>query len=352
MESIREELGNQTYQFEPDRVARMLSPKLIRPRQDGKYASHPSLNDFDCLIDEPTVTTAMQKLPKLEFTDWNSLQSGDHTPMAAFLTRSVEEGDKVYDAIHQNLPKNSRFTVVERTKRLLPQLCFIKYGKETGDEIPDSYFPQPDIVGVVDGSETMMQNIDDVSCWWRLKPADITDTSSLHNYQIMIPVCIRDDWRDVALHSGTYARCMLAASPLRNFSLVIGVNYKAQTLRFLIFHRGGLSACEEIKLNSSDCGAFQKLLLSVLLWQSVEDAGIPTFTDGENFVFPESLGLNGTWKIKRVPREPSSMCGRGTYVVVVESPKNDTDEPMDTRNELERHGRLAGGMDEGSHIPA
>lgn len=87
------------YEFEPDIVARMLSPKLLR--KDVKSSKYPALGDYECLIDEPTVQHAMQQLPNLEYTDWDPSEALDYTSMATFLTECIEECDNIYDVIYQ-----------------------------------------------------------------------------------------------------------------------------------------------------------------------------------------------------------------------------------------------------------
>lgn len=62
-----------TYEFEPDIVAQMLSPKL--PRKAVELDERPTLEDFECLVDEPTVhcvQNEMQQLPDLEYDGWHT----------------------------------------------------------------------------------------------------------------------------------------------------------------------------------------------------------------------------------------------------------------------------------------
>jgi hypothetical protein len=221
LDLVAAEIDDQTYQFPPDEVARMLSPKRLK---DGLSSPQPLLKDFDCLIDETVVKDAMKQVPELKAVsddnpgwDTNS-ERRNYESIAKFLNTCVQECDKVYDAIHQKLAlqKDPRFKVVARTKRWLPGLRFAKYDKVTGDGIDNASALKPDFVGVDD---VEVPNEEDFLCWWSLPSPEIAETGKgkkrkdIPNFEIAVPGEVKGDWKEMVQQAGTYARGLFAASP-------------------------------------------------------------------------------------------------------------------------------------------
>ena len=128
--------------------------------------------------------------------------------------------------------------------------------------------------------------------------------------EVGIPTEVKDSWSRIVTQAGTYARALVSAMPLRLFSLVIGVNHKTHTLRFLIYHRGGLTASHDIDLDEEKGRRdVQRILFSILLWQTPDDAGFPAFTNGLATV---------------IPSEPLTPSGPSEASTALELPKGNT----------------------------
>ncbi|KAI0754526.1 hypothetical protein C8Q80DRAFT_373116 [Daedaleopsis nitida] len=136
--------------------------------------------------------------------------------------------------------------------------------------------------------------------------------------KITVAALAKGGWGGIVPLAERYARMQFDAAPLRLFSLVIGVNCKTHTLRFLIFHRGGLTASREIELDEQEgrCAA-QQVLSSILLWQKAKDA-VPSFTNGVEWVIPSDDPARPIHvDADEVLFQSSSVRGRGTVVLRV-----------------------------------
>ena len=75
--------------------------------------------------------------------------------------------------------------------------------------------------------------------------------------------------------AATYARCLFNASPPRQFAVVLGFRHSRAELRFLLFHRRGLTGSHPLSVNTeSGQEEMLRILLSILNWRFVEDASI------------------------------------------------------------------------------
>ena len=107
------------------------------------------------------------------------------------------------------------------------------------------------------------------------------------HHRINLPVEVKDDWKDIVAQAATYARCMFGASPLRTFALVLAFNHSTNTLRFLVFHRGGLTASDEC--NTAEPGGLEgiaRLFLTLALWRTAEEAGAVGCCNDETYLLP------------------------------------------------------------------
>ncbi|RPD72119.1 hypothetical protein L226DRAFT_162611 [Lentinus tigrinus ALCF2SS1-7] len=135
--------------------------------------------------------------------------------------------------------------------------------------------------------------------------------------EIRIPVEVDNNWHGILKRAWTYALAQVSAAPLRLFSLVIGVNHKTRRLRFLIYHRGGLTASHEIDLHQARGRRdVQRVMFSILLWQNSEDAGLPSFTNGFESLIPSKDTTSPVRVVTdKVLFHSLSVRGRGTLVV-------------------------------------
>ncbi|KAH7097608.1 hypothetical protein BKA62DRAFT_419356 [Auriculariales sp. MPI-PUGE-AT-0066] len=132
---------------------------------------------------------------------------------------------------------------------------------------------------------------------------------------------------------GTYARACFYASPLRRFVVCLGINHVERTFSIFVFHAGGVAVSTPIDLEEGQ-EELVRFLLSVLLWRTVDDAGI--VSDGIHYTLPSPIP--GTAPIEldnlQLLHRRVDLCGRRTYVARVGS-------NVDGSNNNERGRRTA-----------
>ena len=117
----------------------------------------------------------------------------------------------------------------------------------------------------------------DGGLYWR-RPAS-------NGHELLIPVEVKKGWKDLVCQAGTYARCLFMASPLRKFVLVLGYEYDTQEIRILVFHHGGLTSSQALKLNANGIKDLH-IFLAILSWKTVVDAGLPLWCNDSNMISP------------------------------------------------------------------
>ncbi|KAG6852183.1 hypothetical protein C0991_002308, partial [Blastosporella zonata] len=178
----------------------------------------------------------------------------------------------------------------------------------TGDTVETSAPLEPHVVGI--HAHPDPTDFKAMKCYWSLRPE-----SSNTDHQIAIAVEVKDDWREMIEQSATYARAQWRGAAHRAFSLVIGVHHKENKLRFLIFHSGGLTASQPLSLKDETGKLLiQKILFSIYSWQSPEDAGFPSFTDGCSFHLGNDKDTSLEWKVEEIYHHALSVRGRKTWV--------------------------------------
>ena len=158
--------------------------------------------------------------------------------------------------------------------RFYSHLKFIVYGRSVGDysnrQSPNRL--EADIVGGNDISEHERQ---DVKCWWGAPRMKESDPRAPHA-NIEIVVLVKTSWEGVANDGIEYAKCQFMAHPSRTFVLMLALHVWECTVRFLLFHRSGLTATEEINLSERDgCKDLLRIMMKILLWSEQHDAGFP-----------------------------------------------------------------------------
>lgn len=143
-----------------------------------------------------------------------------YIPLAEFLNNCI-------DTCHGVLDKRPRS--VNRGSRFYDRLKFIVYDKPTLDGIEGESPVEPSLVGGLDLAP------DERVVWSPQK----TTTN-----QVLIPVGVKGDWSPMVTQAATYARCLFSASPSRQFAMILGFRHTEAQLRFLVFHRSGLTGSE------------------------------------------------------------------------------------------------------------
>ncbi|KAJ3915809.1 hypothetical protein F5877DRAFT_81494 [Lentinula edodes] len=296
-EVMRTELEDHTWQLPLDRVARMLSPENRNNPLDDKVIDH--LGNYACVSDSPgfmkKLKNAVMKLrPRVKDIQWpnDPDERPFYTPLAQFLNACVS-------VCKEELTDDERYT-----KGPFHDLEFIVYDKETQDSVNGASPTKPHLVG----GKKFMAFADSDDC--KVKSAQLYwNTPDKNASPILLPVEVKDNWIELVCQAATYARC-----PLWQYSLVLGYNHKEGTFRFLIFHRGGLSA--SLPLDLRDENSHESLLhvfLSLLDCFHAGDAGMAAWCvklPVDNSDKPDYIVAN----IKEVLHDGNSCRGRASQV--------------------------------------
>ncbi|THU87888.1 hypothetical protein K435DRAFT_325277 [Dendrothele bispora CBS 962.96] len=302
---IEEEIGRRTWQFSVQETSQMLSPKMLKELDEISESGSHLVTDYDLLVDQEFIQKAIDKMPLPSTPNLVQTERENYPLITDFLNECVENCKTAYNeaVAHQELQEktSSCFPKLKKAgSHWWPDLKFSVYDKRTGDEVDGAEPLQQDIVGTHLELDILSR------CVWGVMRRDGSGQVGID-----IPGLVKAQWRELVKQAATYARAMANFVPLRLFSLVIGVNHYQKTLRFLIFHRSGLTASEELSLTMPEgCRAIQRILFSVYLWQTPEDAGFPAFTNGYNFTLPTMRNLEQplTWVKENFYH---SLCVRG-----------------------------------------
>ncbi|KAJ3515946.1 hypothetical protein NLJ89_g1437 [Agrocybe chaxingu] len=320
---LKDEVGDQTWQFNTRRVSRMLSPKRLKPGGDYHF-----LGNYDCDVDKKFFKDALTRA-KLDLrrtlseqsVNWppdNAREQQYYPPLAQFMNTCLK-------ACHAALDLDG--SAPARDRRWYHDLDFVKYDRPTGDGIRAAHPLKPDLAG---GRKLVVifQQEPSAPLYW-----SSVDKS---HHQIDIPVEVKLDERDMVAQAATYARCLFSASPSRIFSLVLCFNQRKKALRFVIFHRGGLTASLPLDLDTQEGreGALE-LFLSIACWTSATDAGFnPSCNDLEYMIPLNSAGTEGV-RATITANLYEAICVRGSStkvsrVVVMDVPTPPPEVPPET----------------------
>ena len=228
-----------------------------------------------------------------------------YPPIATFLNDCV---DVCHSALGAAAAEDSR-------PRFYDRLKFIMYDKPTVDGVEGSAPIKPDLVGGID-----------------LEPGERVAWSPQDSRikQVLLPVEVKKDWARMVHQSATYARCLFSASPSRQFALVLGFRHCNSELRFLAFHRGGLTGSQPLSVK--DEGGQKdilRVLLSILNWRSAEDAGFPEFcNDFEMSLLRHKDDKDGVpARVEEVLHDGLCVQGRASRVLLMSYPTGEGKEP-------------------------
>jgi hypothetical protein len=157
----------------------------------------------------------------------------------------------------------------QRKTTYYSSLQFSVYDKPVADGIDDSHPLKPDSLGC------NREILPDEKVPWR---------------DIRIAVEVKNNWPDLVVQAATYSRCMFASSRGQTYNIVIGFHYKRRELRFLFFHRGGVTAY--LADLTTDVG-WRRLVAAMVGLASVPDrdsAGMDSSRDNFHFNLP-AVGL-------------------------------------------------------------
>jgi len=262
------EIANQTYSFPSLELARMLSPKT--PKYDIEAPGNLlQLHQYDCVVDELPFQTALDDAVRQlrTFTPQaaGSGESASYPSLAEFLTGCV-------GACHDALNGQDGFPALEN--RWYQKLEFT-IAQNVVDGVDHASALRPDISG---GKGIFA--LREERLYWKPPPDKPT-------HRITLPVEVKNTWRGMVSQAATYARCLFSASPMQTFALVLAFNQKSNTLRFLVFHHGGLTASEEHDISKQDgLKEITRLFLTLASWGTAEEAGVITCYSGTSHLLP------------------------------------------------------------------
>ncbi|KAF9040493.1 hypothetical protein BDP27DRAFT_1435139 [Rhodocollybia butyracea] len=252
-ERMRVEIGAQTWRFPAKDLSRMLSAKVRK--QDAplhRPGDIDRLEHYEIALDnlESELDKTTRHFESLELSVGKYLSEREsYEPLTKFLNAAVH-------AVVSQLPGS-----------LLAPLHFHVWDKPVSDKIDHAAYLQPDGVGVFQKSLP-------VRVYWGW-PQDSDGVT------IEFPVEDKDDWPELIVQAATHARAMFRTNPLRSHVIVLAFNYKQGNTRFLVFHRGGLTASDPLPLfTQAGQRDFLRVLFSLFTWKTPGDAGFPIWYNG------------------------------------------------------------------------
>lgn len=289
---MSEELQDATWQLDATHLARALSAKSRKDNAPPlSIVSTDSVDHYDIAIDKmgPELENAIKFFKPAKVISSTS-ETAHYDSLAAFLNSCLTA---------------CRTAAKSCSGHYYSALNFATWGRPTKDGVRDAHPLKPDCVGA--------QNLPNKpsELWWRPQFGHRSST-------VEIPVEVKDSWPELVSQAATYARSLINAVPLRQFSLVIGYNHQSRELRFLVFHAGGLTSSPPLKPDKSkDQPAILRLFLSLLTWNSPGDAGFPEWcNDVDMYIQRSRDDRQGVeMRITQVYYDCLGVRGRGSKIV-------------------------------------
>ena len=297
------ELLGQTWEFPAELFAKVLSAKTRkRDAPAHELEGVDVIDNYDCSIDslKPELEMSLRDFDGHKHLVDSARERDHYIGLANFLNACltacrVALGNKADDSYY----------------RLLE---FFIWDKETSDGISGAHPLKPDLASILRKADG------------KFSPPDKVFWSPPENQaQMIIPVEVKDGWKDLVLQAGTYARCLFSASPLRQFTLVLGYEHKKRRLRFLAYHRGGLTASRELDPTTAEGQKdILRLFHSLLTWKSPADAGFPLWCNEASIYLPGRRGGSDKFIADIDSVLHNSTCVRGRSPRVLRAKKRNT----------------------------
>lgn len=322
-QQMRDQIRGQTWQFQTGTFIRMLSPRNTKNlgentrrsdftfEVDEKYfklACTQALKQFRNLYSENLQRTDPQNFTSLAWPV-DSETRGHYAPFARLLNDCIQISHSVLD-IYPKAP--------QLTNRYHKNLIFVTYDRETGDKIEGEAPLKPGIFGGTNTDVAGFLGNTPEKAWW--SPEDGTDRN-----KISYPCEVKHNWPEIVERAATYARCLFNASPTTTFALVLGYNHVALEVRFLIFHRSGLTSSESLRITTME-GQWNliQIILTLLLWITPAHAGFMPSCNGAEWILPSSKDdmLGARWLIDIPLYRSVCVRSRATHVFRVCRPQD------------------------------
>ena len=205
-----------------------------------------------------TLVNSAHKTLKANPSSWPTVEGERdwYSPIAVFLNNCVDACNGALGGYTFTATRDSR-------SRLYSRLKFITCDEPIEGGVEGAAPVKPDLVGGLD--LTSGERV----AW---SPQDH------RTKQVLLPAEVKADWVPVVNQAMTYARCLFSTSPSRHFAVVLGFRHTKAELRFLVFHRGGLTGSHHLSVKDEHGQKdILRILLSILDWRSAEDAGFLGF---------------------------------------------------------------------------
>ncbi|KAJ7747279.1 hypothetical protein B0H16DRAFT_927550 [Mycena metata] len=284
------EFEGATWEVTPQLLAQALSSKK-RKSTAPQFSSDrlEALEFYDVDIDqfEAAVAAAAQRLHPFPAAPAAHSERQSYPALTLFLNSCLSHARAV---VNDRVPYHH-------------SLNFVIWDKPTGEGVAGSNPVKPDLAG----GDYQIAPLD---LYWR--------PPTLDKRRLDVPVEVKDRWPDLVRQAGTYARCLFSAAPLRQYALVIGYNQKAGELRFLVFHRGGLTASTPLMpANPAHMQDILRLFAAIMTWRSASDAGFPGWCNDTAMVLP--IGSGRAVHVDEVIHHSTCVRGRAPRVFRVSS---------------------------------
>lgn len=282
LDTMGAEIETQVWQFEPEVVARMLSPKT-RTQSLPSHVSHYkcAISDHANTLESASATFSSEYAKLGPYPD-TELEMGFYPYIAAFLNACVYSCNTALSCLPDP-------TLSTRWNR---DLNFMVYDLPTKD-VAGAYPLKP---GQAEGRALRGGG---------RNPPDTTKKDNLE-----LPVGIESSPQALTEQCATYARDLLLAAPSRVFALVLAFDQNRGELSFFLFHRGGLTRSKPLDIRVEDNHReILRLFLSILLWKTPKDAGFVASCNEREYALP----FNDT-DAERIVATVDSVRGRATRV--------------------------------------
>jgi len=276
----------------------MLSP------QEGSREAESSTSSR--LIDRPEVLTALNRCTLPTCPVW--IPTDEHANYPAIQTL-FEGCIAIARELYNELSGPLELKPVEA--RFWPDLFMRTYGRSTHDGILGASPLQP--------AATIHDREPPTDTEWTA--ATWSNRFGPNTFPIRFPIGVNDSWGFILAQIAAYVRACVSAAPFRAFVPAFGINYDTGEFATFVFHAGGVAAGDPMKLAEDESRRTLVLtLLSVLMWQTPEDAGMPPFSDGLNIRLPSSILPSGSctnFVISEVLHFRATACGRRSFVALI-----------------------------------
>lgn len=320
---VKPELGSQAWNFPPDDFVRMVSPKVPRNKETPGECRY--IDEFECESDGEDFKTSCQRAVAELMKEYRGPGS------AVWRT---ETGETLhYDQVvlyFNDMIKACRtaLATLDKPKDTLFQDVTFSVTDEAymEDRAIGSGNLCPDII--MEERESWPEGTGDKRSdrpWWCRQGTG--------QRQAMLVCEVKNEWHLLMKQLGTYARSQFDAFPSRFFVLTIAFNQLRETVRFVIFHRSGITASHLLNLREED-GRFHflQIFMAFMSWGRVCDAGFPDFNDNVAYKLGDT-----TWNITERLHHTSCIRGCATVVLRVQGSGTNVEHrsiPLKSRSQI------------------